>query len=60
MITKAKKEIIKSGIKQVHIAELIGVNTTLLSAYVNGRREMPKNVARAIANVLRVKLSAIV
>lgn len=59
-MTKAKKAILRSGLKQCHIAELIGINTTLLSMYVNGHRKMPRDVARALASVLRTKISTVV
>lgn len=55
MITKLKMAISASGLKQIHIAKKIKVDHTLLSKWVTGEREIPYEMVKKIANVLKVR-----
>jgi transcriptional regulator with XRE-family HTH domain len=58
-MTKLKKLILQSGIKQKHIAKLIRIDYSLLSRYVTGDREIPDATAWKLARVLGVEVSKI-
>lgn len=48
-----KKEIEAKGIKQKWIAEQIKVSHPLLSMYLSGKRNMPKNIELSIRAILQ-------
>jgi transcriptional regulator with XRE-family HTH domain len=49
---KLRKMIEKSGLKQLHIARLVGIDETRLSRMLRGRRPMDPVIADKIANVV--------
>jgi len=55
MITKAKLEIDKSGLKQSYIANILDLDETLFSRYLNGHREIPQAILKRLAKILGVK-----
>jgi len=54
-MTRMKLAIEKSGLKQLHIAQKIGIDSTMLSHYVRGERPAPPEVLRAIAKLLKIR-----
>jgi transcriptional regulator with XRE-family HTH domain len=55
MITNLKIVIDRSGYKQKHLANAIGVDYTLFSKYVAGDRPLPNDAAKKLAKILKVK-----
>ena len=53
-MTKLKKVIEARGIKQVWLAEQIGVDQSVISRYVSGQWNMPKEHIKELARVLGV------
>lgn len=48
-----KKKIKSLGLKQKRIAQIIGVNETLLSLYLTGARDMPIDVQEKLKELLK-------
>jgi hypothetical protein len=53
-MTKLKKAILASGLKQKWIAARIGMDCTQLSHYVIGDHPTPPRVIKAVAKLLKV------
>ncbi len=43
---------IASGLKQTHVADMLGISPSLLSLYEHGHRRMPEEVRAAIADIV--------
>lgn len=52
MYANLKLQLWKSGIRQNRLAQMLGMDETMLGRIVNGYREPTPDVRRAIANVL--------
>lgn len=59
MITKAKIAVDSKGLKQMYVARALGIDYTLLSKYLCGEREMPKDIIKKLAKILKVKASGL-
>jgi transcriptional regulator with XRE-family HTH domain len=59
MITKLKIVVDKSGLKQRHLANLVGVDESILSRMIRGVIPMPKDVRKGLAKALRVPVADI-
>lgn len=57
MYPNLKLQLWKSGIRQNRLAQLLGIDETMLSRIVNGYRAPSPNLRLAIANVLRCEES---
>lgn len=53
-MTKLKRAVLNSGMKQKWIAEQIGICEWLLSRYVTGERKLPVHRRRQLAKLLGV------
>lgn len=53
-MTKLKLAIMKSGYMQKYLAQRIDVDPSLLSRYVRGEREAPKDILKKLSKVLKV------
>lgn len=50
--TELKIAIAQMGIKQGVLADMLGIHQATLSAYVNGKRDVPKMLVWAVKGVL--------
>jgi plasmid maintenance system antidote protein VapI len=58
-MTKLKKLILQRGLKQNFIADKIGLECSVVSRFVTGKREISDEWASKIARVLGVEISKI-
>ena len=51
------KQVIKDkGIKQIHICKKLGINESVLSLIINGKRKPSQDRLRALAKILNVSI----
>jgi predicted transcriptional regulator len=48
-----KQEIKKRGLKQVWIADKLGISTAMMSFYLSKRTPMPENVEQSLKEILK-------
>jgi transcriptional regulator with XRE-family HTH domain len=58
-MTRLKYVLAESGLKQRHVAKLIGIDETYLSLIVTGDRPLLPDLRRRLAKALRVSQAAI-
>ena len=58
--TKLQRAVFEAGVRQVDLAESIGISDSALSRYTLGRRRVPEPVLVKIASVLGVPLADLV
>jgi len=59
-MTKLKKILTDRGIKQVWLADQLGVDPSVISRYVSGQWNMPDDHIKALAKTLHVSQKEIV
>jgi transcriptional regulator with XRE-family HTH domain len=60
MLTALKRLRLEKGIKQIDLAEMVGIDHTVLCRYENGRRkDMPDDLAAKLATALGTSPEAI-
>ena len=55
--SELKQRIVDSGLKQTHIAKVIGVHFTEVSQWIAGRRKPNKDRQKSLARILKCKMS---
>lgn len=59
MANNLKEYILKSGLRQSHIASKLSISQNTLSSYVSGRRHPKVNTAQKLAEILNCKVEDI-
>lgn len=59
LVEVMKMRMVEMGLNQKRLSELLGVSTSRVSEYLNGKSELPLNVAREISRKLSIDASIV-